>query len=326
MRAIVTGGAGFVGSHLVEELQFRGAEVVCLERPGAGRGWLKNHDVEFHDCGLTDIDTLKSHVKGADVIYHLAALTEARTPAECYNVNTTGTANLVQAAAQCGQSVPRLIFMSSLAAVGPDLTGACLDQDSAPLPLSHYGRSKLHAEAVIHAYSDRVPSVICRFPAIYGPRDRVVLKLFRMVTHGFAMIIGPWDREISVLHVSDAVQGLVGAAALERAEGQIYCLANSRPTTWGAFVQAIGRALDCHPRQIAVPVWAAQPIALAAESWAILQRSAAVLNRDRVREMSQKRWVCDSSRAHRDFGFQPRFGLDSGIANTADWLRREQWI
>lgn len=326
MRAVVTGGAGFVGSHLVEALLNRGDEVICLERPGAKRGWLANREVEFEACGLDDIDTLQHHLCGADTVFHLAALTEAKTPAECYRVNTLGTANLVQAAAACGSSVPKLIFMSSLAAVGPDLTGRSLDQDSTPWPLSTYGRSKLHAEAVIHAYADRVPSVICRFPAIYGPRDRVVLKLFRMVTHGFALTIGPWEREVSVLHAADAVDGLIGAAEADQAIGHTYCLAHPRSITWGEFVQAIGRALDCRPRQIAVPVSAARPIALVAEFLARLQNSPAVLNRDRVREIAQQRWVCDPSRAMADFGFRPRFNLDRGVADTATWLRREQWI
>ncbi len=326
MRAVVTGGAGFVGSHLVEKLIAQGDDVVCLERPGAGRGWLANHDVEFHDCGLTDADTLQRHVCGADVVFHLAALTEAKTPAECYTVNTLGTANLMRAAVACSQSVPRVVFMSSLAAVGPDLTGRNLDLDSPPMPLSHYGRSKLHAEAVIHAYADRVPAVICRFPAIYGPRDRVVLKLFRMVTHGFALTIGPWEREVSILHAADAVTGLIAAAASERAVGQTYFMAHPRSITWGEFVQAIGHALNRRPRQVAVPVLAARPIALVAEFLARLQNHPAVLNRDRVRELSQQRWVCDSSRAMRDFGFHPEFSLERGVADTAAWLRREQWI
>jgi nucleoside-diphosphate-sugar epimerase len=259
------------------------------------------------------------------VVFHLAALTESRTPDECYEVNTHGTANLVRAAADCATPPPRLVFMSSLAAIGPDL-GEGLDHDTAPRPLSHYGRSKLQAEAVIHAYSDRVPAVICRFPAIYGPRDRVVLKLFRMVRHGFALTIGPWEREVSVLHAADAVSGLLGAAESPYAVGQTYCLAHPEAITWNDFVQTIGRALNRRPRQFAVPVQAAKPIALAAEFAASLRRLPAVLNRDRVRELAQQRWVCDSSRATREFGFRPGFDLEAGIADTAAWLRRVQWI
>jgi len=326
MRTVVTGGAGFVGSHLVERLLARGDDVVCLERPGARRGWLAGKNLDFHTCGLAEPQVLQRHICGADTVFHLAALTEARSADECYEVNTQGTANLVRAAANCGSAPPRLVFMSSLAAVGPDLDGGGLDQDTTPRPLSHYGRSKLQAEAVIHAYADRVPAVICRFPAIYGPRDRVVLKLFRMVARGFALTIGPWEREVSVLHADDAVSGLLGAATAPDAVGQTYCLAHPRPITWDEFVQAIGRALHCRPRQIAVPVSAAKPIALAAEFAARLRNQPAILNRDRVRELAQRRWVCDSTRATTDFGFQPRFDLDAGVANTAAWLRRVQWI
>ena len=326
MRAIVTGGAGFVGSHPVEQLLDRGDEVVCIERPGAGRGWIEGLDVEFHDCGLGETASLGNLVCHADVVYHLAALTEARTPAACYEVNTQGTANILKAAAGCSCSPPKVVFMSSLAAVGPAPEGESLTADTPPRPLSHYGRSKLHAEAVIHAYADRVPAVICRFPAVYGPRDRVVLKLFSMVAKGFALTIGPWEREVSVIHAADAVDGLIAAVAVAAAPARTYNLAHPQPITWGQFVLAIGRALGRRPLKFAVPVSMARPIALAAETVAWLGRRAAVLNRDRVRELSQARWVCDPAAAMAEIGFQPRFSLETGVAETAEWLRRNQWI
>lgn len=326
MRALVTGGAGFVGSHLVEKLLDRGDEVVCIERPGAHRGWIEGLDIDFHDCGLGETALLGNLVCGADVVYHLAALTEARTPDECYEVNTQGTANILKAATGCACSPPKVVFMSSLAAVGPAPDGGSLTADTPPRPLSHYGRSKLHAEAVIHAYADRVPAIICRFPALYGPRDRVVLKLFSMVARGFALTIGPWDREISILHAADAVDGLIAAANTSGAVGKTYNLANPHPITWGGFVMAIGHALGRRPLKFAVPVIAARPIALVAETVAWLGHRAAVLNRDRVREISQARWVCDPSSAMAEIGFQPRYSLEAGVAETAEWLRRNQWI
>jgi nucleoside-diphosphate-sugar epimerase len=182
------------------------------------------------------------------------------------------------------------------------------------------------AEAVIHAYSDRVPSVICRFPAIYGPRDRVVLKLFRMVALGFAMTIGPWDRQVSVVHSADATAGLIAAATSPAAVNRTYNVAYPEAITWGQFVQAIGRALGRRPLQVAVPVGAARPIALAAEAAAWLGRRAAVLNRDKVRELAQESWVCDAVAAMDEIGFKPRYSLDTGVAATAVWLRRNQWI
>ena len=326
MRTVVTGAAGFVGSHLVERLLSRGDEVVAIERPGAQRGWLRGLDLEFHDCGLDDPSKLQTLITGADVVYHLAALTEARTPAECYAVNTQGTANVVRAAADAGSPTPRLVFMSSLAAVGPPHPGTKLDSDSIPMPLSHYGRSKLQAEAVIHAYADRVPSVICRFPAVYGPRDTVVLKLFRMVAHGFAVSVGPWHRKISLVHAADAVSGLIAAAESPLAPGRTYYLAHPVPATWGDFVAAVAASLGRDPLRVAFPVRAARVVATVIEATAHLCQRAAVLNRDRVRELAQASWVCDTAAAAADLGFLPRFPLQRGVDDTASWLRIAQWI
>jgi len=326
VRAVVTGAAGFVGSHLVERLLERGDSVTAVERGGAQRGWLRGLDLEFLACGLDDPARLREIFAGADVVYHLAALTEARTPADCYAVNTHGTSNVVRAALDAPGAPPRLVFMSSLAAVGPARPDGTLDRDAVPMPLSHYGRSKLQAEAVVHAYGDRLPAVICRFPAVYGPRDRVVLKLFRMVQRGIALTVGPWDRRVSLVHVADAVDGLLAAADSPAAPGRTYCLAHPQPVTWGDFVGAVAAALGRDPLRIALPVGAARMVAVAAETAARVRRRAAVLNRDRVRELAQACWVCDVRAAAAELGFVPRFALQIGVADTAGWLRRARWI
>ncbi|MBE0567365.1 MAG: NAD(P)-dependent oxidoreductase [Krumholzibacteria bacterium] len=326
MKSLVTGAAGFVGSHLVEQLLERGDEVVAVEREGASRGWLRGLDVDFHDCGLHSPQRLRSAMRGVRVVYHLAALTEARRPRDCYAVNTVGTANVVQAAADSAGAPPRIVFMSSLAAVGPARPGQLLDGDSIPMPLSHYGRSKLQAEAILHVYADRVPAVICRFPAVYGPRDRAVLKLFQMVSHGVAFTVGPWHRKVSLVYVMDAVAGLVNAGESPHAPGRTYCIAHPTPATWGEFVTAVALVLDRNPRRFALSMGAARAVAVAAEAVGLMRRRAAILNRDRVRELAQANWVCDVAAAMGELSYDPRYPLLSGVGRTADWLRREQWL
>src|SRR2546426_283860 len=148
MRAVVTGGAGFIGSHLIEALVQRGDEVVCVERPGASRRWLDGLDVCYRDSGLEDVAQLAAALAGADVVFHLAGLTEARSPRDFYAVNTEGTARLFRAAAAHNGGAPRVVLMSSLAALGPCRNGDRLSPDTVPYPISHYGHSKLLAEAV----------------------------------------------------------------------------------------------------------------------------------------------------------------------------------
>lgn len=326
MRTVVTGGAGFIGSHLIEALVARGDEVVCVERPGASTRWIAGLPVTNVEHGIHDVRALARLLRDADVVYHLAGLTEARAPADFYYVNTVGTERVLKAAAQHNGAAPRVILLSSIAATGPCKNGDLLSPDTVPFPLSHYGHSKLLAEAVIHAYADRVPTTIVRLPSVYGPRERAVLKFFQLVRRGIALTVGSWDRELSMIYVRDVVQGLIAAATSEQAAGRTYCLAYPEPVSWRGFAHAAGGALDREPILLSVPRIVARGVALMAELWAHMGRKAAVLNRERVRELVQRRWVCDPSRAITEIGFAPRYPIARGVAETVAWYREARWL
>jgi nucleoside-diphosphate-sugar epimerase len=326
MRVVVTGGAGFIGSHLIEALVARGDRVRCIERPGSRLGWLERQAIEFVPMGLESTERLRTALDGAQVVFHLAALTEARAPADFYAVNTEGTRRVLQAAATAGSAAPRVILLSSLAALGPCRAGEPLSPDSVPCPLSHYGQSKLLAEAMVHAFADRVPATILRFPSVYGPRERGVLKFFRMVRHGIAISVGRWDRELSMLYVRDAVQALLAAASSEPAVGRTYCVAHPDPVTWGGFADAAGRALGRMPLRITMPVGVAHAVAVAAEGVARVRKRAATINRERVRELIQARWVCDPSRAIGELRLHPEFDIVRGTAEAVAWYREARWL
>ncbi len=326
MKAVVTGGAGFVGSHLIERLADEGAEVVCIERPQASAEQLNGTPVEFHDCGLNDEDELTTCLRGADVVFHLGALTQARVPEDFYRVNTDGTAAVLRAASR-QKSPPLFIFASSIAALGPCNGNGDLTDRSVPHPLSHYGNSKLLAEAVVHSYSDLVPSVVFRLSSVYGPREMAVLKLFRMIKYGLALTVGPWTRQVSLLYVDDLVEAFVRAAEIPHdVAGETFCLAHPTPTTWEQFALTIGRVINRQPRLLSIPKPIAKGIAVSAEIAARLHGSAAILNRERVREISQDRWVCDVSKTINTVGYMPAWPVERGVAETAEWYRRAGWI
>src|SRR5881409_3859957 len=242
MRAVVTGGAGFIGSHLIEALVQRGDEVVCVERPGASRRWLDGLDVCYRDSGLEDVAQLTAALAGSDVVFHLAGLTEARAPQDFYAVNTEGTERVFRAAAAHRGGAPRVVLMSSLAALGPCRNGDLLSPDTVPYPISDLGHSKLLAEAVAHAFADRVPTTIVRSTSVYGPRERGVLKLFRLVRRGIALTVGSWHRQVSLIYVKDLVQALLRMADSERAVHRTYCIAHPDPVTWCEFALMVGHA------------------------------------------------------------------------------------
>lgn len=325
MRVVVTGGAGFIGSHLIEALLARRDEVLCVERPGANCQWVHGLPIGIASIGIQDVGQLAAAFEGAGVVYHLAGLTEARSPSEFYAVNTEGTRHVLEAAARC-QQPPRVILLSSLAALGPCRNGEPLSPDSVPCPLSHYGQSKLLAEAMVHAFADRVPATVLRFPSVYGPRERGVLTFFRMVRRGVALTSGSWDREVSMLYVRDAVQVMLLAAETDLAVGRTYCVAHPTPVSWAEFAEAVGRALGRQPVRLAVPAPVARLIAVAAEVTARLRRRAAILNREKMRELLQARWVCDPSRAMVELGFRAEVAVERGTAETAAWYREAAWL
>ena len=325
-RAVVTGGAGFIGSHLVEALVERGDQVTCIERPGAPRNWIADLPIRYTDCGLGAVETLAEACGEADVVFHLAGLTSARTPEEFFTVNTEGTEHVLQAACRGSGAPPSVILMSSLAACGPCRNGAPLSPDSAPEPLSCYGRSKLQAEILMHEYADRVPGTVVRLPAVYGPRDRAVLTFFQLVRRRVALTVGSWEREVNMIYVKDVVQGLLAAAAAPNAAGRTYVLAHPERLSWRSFAAAVGEALDRRPILVSLPRAAAAMIAVSAEFAARLRNRAALLNRDRVRELTQASWRCDASRAFREIGFRPHYPLRRGLSETAAWYREEQWL
>jgi nucleoside-diphosphate-sugar epimerase len=327
MKAIVTGGSGFIGSHLIEALVAAGHEVACVERVGGTKGWIEELPVGWEPIGLSDVGQLRRVLEGVDVVFHLAGLTEAIRPADLYEVNTVGTSNVLEAAATWNGSAPHVILLSSLAAIGPCRNGNALSPDTIPFPLSHYGNSKLLAEAVLHAFSDRVPTTVVRLPSTYGPRERAVLMLFRMVTRGIALTIGGWHREASMVYVGDVVQGLLAAGhERERAAGRTYCFAHPMPITWADFAEAAGEAIGRRPRLLSVAAGVALPIAIGCELLARMGHRPAILNRDRVRELAQARWVCDPSRAIDEIGFDPRYTLERGTRATVAWYRKAGWI
>lgn len=326
MRVVVTGGAGFLGSRLIETLAARGIEVVCIERPGCPRPAIAERCALYASIGLDDVERLRELFAGASTVYHLAALTHARAPREYYEVNTEGTRCVLEAAAGMTGDAPRVILASSLAALGPCRNGTPLSPDSVPYPLSDYGYSKLLAEAVAHAYADRVPVSILRFSAVYGPRDRSLIAVFRMMRLGLALSVGPWDRTASLIYVDDAVQALIAAAAAPSAAGRTYCVTHPDPVSWRTFARVLGRIVGRSPILLTIPAHVARGIALAIEGWAWIRRRAAYLNRDRVAEVAASGWAADTSRATRELGFRPAYPLDRGLSATLAWYREARWV
>ena len=324
---LVTGGTGFIGSHLVDRLVSEGRPVRCLVRRSSAAGSLPPA-IELAHGDLESGAGLVEALRGVDTVIHLAGVTKARTAAEYYRGNAVATVNLLGAASLLGapDSIGKFVHVSSLAAAGPSAADRPLTEADEPNPISHYGRSKLAGEGAVRNSPLCAKAVIVRPPVVYGPRDRDVYQVFRTVARGWMPRIGTAPRQFSHVYVGDLVDGLIAATHHAGAGGRIFYLANAQPVSWEEFGSVAARLMGRKMRTVAIPEKAAYVLALCAEWWTSLSGTPGILSRDKVLEACCAGWVCDPGRARRELGFRAATSLEDGLRRTLGWYKEAGWL
>ena len=326
MKALVTGGTGFIGSHLVELLLSKGYTVRCMVRKTSDLVWLKGLNVELAYGDLFDDEALKKAVGGVDYVYHSAGLTKAKTKEEYYRGNTTGTVNLLNAAMKHGPGLKRFVFVSSQAAAGPSPSRTPITEEVAPEPITTYGKSKWEAEKECLKVGNALPITIVRPPVVYGPRDKDVLELFNTLNKGLQPIVGFHEKLVSLIHVKDLVRGFVMAAESNNSRGKTYFISSTALYGWKEIGDTIKKMLGRRVLRVRLPEPLVYVVATFAEGLALLNSKPALINFEKARDMVQDYWTCDASRAKKDFGFEQQVGLDEGIRNTIEWYKQNHWL
>ena len=320
--ALVTGATGFVGSHLVEVLAEAGVDVRALVRRTSRIARLQALGVERVEGALEDPASVARAVRGADVVFHLAALTRARSRAEYFRANAAGAGVVARAAAEAGA---RVVFLSSLAAAGPSRDGRPVAEGDAPGPITEYGRSKLAGEEACSSEAGRLEVVVLRAPAVYGPGDRDLFRFFAMAARGvMAMPTGP-ERRLQLIHARDLARALVRAGQAVR-PGRLYHVAEARSYAWTEVAALVAAAVGGRVHVVRVPPALVRAAATASELGARLLGRATIFNRDKARELLAAGWLCETAAAERDLGFVARIPLESGLRETAEWYRAHGWL
>lgn len=323
---LVTGGTGFVGSHLVELLLREGRAVTCLVRDPARLRWLDGARVSLVRGDCSDPGSLARAVQGVSTVYHLAGLTKARRAGEYYEVNHLGTKNLLEACGRHNPGLKKFILASSLAAAGPSPDGHRLTETAAPHPVSDYGTSKLLAEEETLRWKDRFPVVILRPSAVYGPRDRDMFALFRWAAKGLTIEIAGGERYINPCYVEDLADALSSASVNQVPNGSVYCVAEERAYSWTEFRQLLLAAGGVGAHNFRIPYWLAYLIGASSELGGLFSGKAPITNRQKVREAAQRYWVCDLTAIRHDLGFTARHPLEEGLRITWEWYREHGWL
>lgn len=320
MKAFVTGGTGFIGSHLVESLIKKGFDVTCLVRKSSSLRYLEGLNVRllYGDC--CEADLFSEEIKDSDYIFHIAGLTKAKNKDDFNNANVIGTANLLRAILKTGHKIRRFFYLSSLAATGPSHNGHPLKEDCDPKPVSVYGKSKYEAERLVYNHRDKLPVTIIRPPAVYGPKDKDMLMIFKMINKG---VVPYWGKSFySFIYIEDLVHGIIEASLSKEAEGQLFFISDGGIYSFEDVVNAVSDAVQKKPLRLPVPNFIMPFFGILSERF----NNINIINSDKIKELRYKNWTCDSEKINRTINFTPLVKLKEGAMWTANWYRIHNWL
>ncbi len=324
MKVLVTGGTGFLGSHLVEQLLEDPAnEVIALVRDPSRLRWLEGIDRVRVLEG--DLQTVPALPAGLSHVFHLAGLTKTLRSKDYYTVNQKGTASLLRAL-EAQKDLRRFVHVSSVAAGGPSTPAGPVRECDPPRPVSPYGISKLRAEEEVLKAVDRIPAVILRLSAVYGPRDEDFLEYFRWVRRGVLPLVGRRLKSLSVCFVKDAVRAILLAAGSGIPGGEVFNIASARASSWEEIGRTTARILGCQFVCVRLPVWTAFLASAASEGIGRLSGSPGPVNLGKFKEMKPDGWVVDVRKARDLLGFEAAYSLEEGLKETLEWYRGRGWL
>jgi len=301
MRLAITGGTGFVGSHLIDVALGAGHSIKALTRR-------EQPDCDGVDWVMGDLgrrEALEWLVDEADAIIHVAGTISGHSAAAFEIGNVAGTLAMLAAATAGG--VHRFVHVSSLAAREPKL--------------SLYGASKRKGEELV--MSSGLEWAIVRPPAVYGPGDRETLELFRMAKLGL-MLMPPRGR-VSVIHADDLARLLLALAAPAAPATCLIEPDDSKPGGWThrEFARALAAAVGTKAAVISSPGILLRLVARADQ---LLRGEKAKLTTDRAAYFSHRNWVVEPKRAAPPELWRPQIETAQGLKDTAAWYRETGWL
>lgn len=296
----ITGATGFIGAVLLRHLVDQGFHVRALYRPTSTPSPNQTDSVQWQPGNLDDIESLRALVAGVDAIVHCAGAVRGTSLEQFEETNTTGVTHLLEVAVE--QEVPRFLLMSSLAAREP--------------ALSAYAASKKSGETALLKFQDRISCDILRPPAVYGPGDREMLPLLKLIKRGIVPIIGGKDARFSLIYVDDlaaAVSCLLKSDYTPK--NSCFELHDGHPDgyTWRQIVTLATKLNGKKPHCLAIPRFLLQIIALLNASLARLFGYRPMLTPGKVRELFHPDWACDNTAISEATDWQPRILFSEGM-------------
>ena len=322
LKNLVTGGSGFLGSHLVEALVARGEKVRVLVRPTSEIDHLEKLKVELIHGDLNNIQSLRKAIQNIDRVYHCAALaTDWGTWERFRSTNITGVHNLLEAALEAG--VKKFIHVSTTDVYGhPDYPA----DETTPYRLRGwpYGDTKIEGEQLVWTYYKKhhLPITIVRPVNIYGPRSiTFVSDIVELLKSGSMIHIGNGGKPAGLAYVTNVVDVILRAADSKHSVGQAYNVSDGSDVTWRQYVDRLVKIIGVSSPKIVIPYRLAYLTGWVMEK---LYRVLQIKGRPLLTRMAAELFGTNQgfliNKARRELGYEPEIDFDEGMRRVEVWL------
>ncbi len=322
---LVTGGTGFLGSHLVDGLVARGDTVRVLIRSSSSLKYIRPHMhsgyVEVVQGDLTDAGSLESACEGVQIVFNCAAVVDFQsTKNQLEAVNVSGLASLTKAALK--HHVQRLIHVSSAGLYGWEK--GVIHEGWDVRPDNEYERTKAQGEGILlQTHREKgLPVVILQPSFIYGPRARIGMReLFRYAGNPWLPLVDGGKHRLNMVYVSDVVDVLIRSADIETAVGQRFIIGHLDNPTYREIVKTAAELMGVSTARWSLPYGFVKPMASLLQKWGGTLAQHSIPYSDYLDYMVRD-GVMDISKAERILGFVPKVSLDEGMLRTVTWFRQ----
>ena len=302
----VTGATGFIGKKICRRLLAADFRVRALVRSASKGKELETAGVTIVTGDLFDPTALTELLVGTDAVVHCAGAVRGASQEQFDRVNVDGVRQLLRAV-ELSNTKPRILFLSSLAAREPGL--------------SFYSASKYAGEEVLIKEGGAVSWTVLRPPAVYGPGDKELLPLFRLMARGLAPIPGSPDARVSMLFVDDLAAAILAWLMSAKSVNAVYTLEDgcAGGYAWSDIAAIISHICQRPVRLFSVPAWILDTSAWLNSRLATFLGYAPMLTPEKLRELRHADWVCDSEALCSVIEWQPKTGLAEGLQKTPGW-------
>lgn len=324
---LVTGGTGFTGQYLLRKLCGLGYEVRAIRRPTSNIEALADLPIEWFDGDVYDADLLDQAMRGVQQVYHLAAAYRATNlpDEELYGVHLESTKLLAKLALK-QESFERFVHVSTVGVLG-HIERPPANESTEYNPGDLYQSTKTEAEKwlIDFAAKHELPYTIVRPAAIYGPKDRRLLKFFKLAKLPVIPLIGFTRGLYHMIHVEDLVEFIWFSSTTPKTLGNIYICGNPKASSLKGMLTMISEYYGKKARFIRIPAWPLFALSHVVDFVSKKLNVEPFLYPRRVAFFTKDRSF-DTSKMQALEGFSYRYSEKQGLEELAEWYRENDWL